>query len=364
MVHNDIEDMLDHLRNIKSRGDLNVVKIETLEMELRFLRTFIKYPHALLPDSLVEIRKKAKLIAEMLHSVFGGIPGEYKTSLNVERLVSELQEFSKDNSNNLIYNFQLNDSYMLEYMDYLDQNLNDAPRLNEVLEKFVVLVGDILCVIQMQLLSGSTIKDDASKIDLGTIQILEKIEDLKAQVEVRDVAKVQHEHEILKDLQRRTINLAYEVEVAIDSILAQCNALWYLFCSLPAIVKEIKNIREKVTEMRFKNLLPLKPCSVIEPSKHLPIQHSNLRNDEEIVGFENDTKSILRLLIRGTNELDVIPIVGMGGQGKITCARKLYNNDIIVYHFDVRAWCVISQTYSRRELLKRFSIKLPVPRTR
>nr|XP_009604319.1 uncharacterized protein LOC104099122 [Nicotiana tomentosiformis] len=512
MAHNDIEDMLDHLRRIKSRGDLNVVKIETLEMELRFLRTFIKYPHALLPDSLKEIRKKAKLIVEMLHSVFGGISGEYKTSLNVERLVSELQEFSEDNGTSLIYNFELNDSYMLEYMDYLDQNLNDAPRylvrsvtffaekinilqktdrylrqvkviqnkirfirylygaeingyvdrdklegmqariqfmadnvrqfclalwikvdgddtsdieskppyllclvvivelemkkiflcelkaskftqsrilkdkklpkgfsyqlhcllvylrdkkldnfptivsarnidvaiefllvflgdipnhvingnrLNEVLEKVGVLVGDILGVIQMQLLSRSTIKDDASKIDLGTIQILEKIEDLKAQVEVRyykslifrpsqfptagglsfldsllrklnemlkfesgldfmlkphivilekelsyltfvfrDVANVQHEHEILKDLQRRTINFAYEAEVSIDSILAQCNALLYLFCSLPTILKEIEHISVEVTMMWSENLA-LKPYSMVEPSKHI-----------------------------------------------------------------------------------------------
>nr|XP_016498898.1 PREDICTED: putative late blight resistance protein homolog R1A-3 [Nicotiana tabacum] len=596
MAHNDIEDMLDHLRRIKRRGDVNVVKTETLEMELRFWRTFFKYPHTLLPDSLVEVRKKAKLIAEMLYSVFGGIPGEYKTSLNVERLVSELQEFSEDNGTSLIDNFELNDSYMFEYMDHLDQNLNDAPRylvrsitffakkinipqktdrylrkvkviqnrirfirylygakingyvdreklegmhariqfmadnvrqfclalwinkdrddtsdienkppyllclvvivelemkkiflcelkaskftqsrtfknkklpkgfsyqlhcflvylrdkkldnfptivsarnidvaiefllvflsdipnhvisgnrLNEVLEKVGVLAGDILYVIQMKLLSGSTIKYDASKIDLGTMHILEKIEDLKAQVEeryyrsviykpsqfptvgglsfldsllrklnemlksksgldfmlkphivilekelshltsiFRDVAKVQHEHEILKDLQRHTINLAYEAEVSIDSILSQCNALWYLFCSLPAIVKEIKNIREKVTEMRFKNLLPLKPYSLIEPSKHPPNKHSNLRSDEEIVGFENDTKSILRLLIRGTNELDVIPIVGMGGQGKTTIAKKVYNNDNVVSHFDVQAWCIISQIHNRRELLQ------------
>ncbi|OIT06582.1 putative late blight resistance protein -like r1b-17 [Nicotiana attenuata] len=168
---------------------------------------------------------------------------------------------------------------------------------------------------------------------------------------LRDVAKVHHEHEILKDLQRHTINLAYETEVAVDSILGQCNTLWYLFCSRPTILKEIKHISAEVTRMWPENLA-LKPCSVVEPSKHMPTQHSNLMKDEEIVGSENDTKRIIRYLTRGTNELDVIPIVAMGGQGKTTCARKLYNNDIIVYHFDVRAWCVISQTYSRRELLQ------------
>nr|XP_033509298.1 putative late blight resistance protein homolog R1B-16 [Nicotiana tomentosiformis] len=167
----------------------------------------------------------------------------------------------------------------------------------------------------------------------------------------RDVTKVQHEHDILKDHRQRTINLAYEAEIAIDSILVQYNALWHSFCSLPAIIKEITHIRTEVTKIWSENLARW-PSSVVEPSKHLPTQPSNLMNGEEIVGFENDTKRIIQHLIRGTNELDVIPIVGMGGQGKTTFARRLYNNDIIASYFDVRAWCIISQTYKRRELLQ------------
>lgn len=91
---------------------------------------------------------------------------------------------------------------------------------------------------------------------------------------------------------------------------------------------------------------------MIESSKHLPIQHSNPVNDEEIVDFENEAEKLIDYLTRGTRELDVIPIVGIGGQRKTTIVRKVYNNDIIVYHFDVRAWSNISQTYNRRELLQ------------
>ncbi|KAG5632695.1 hypothetical protein H5410_004412 [Solanum commersonii] len=55
----------------------------------------------------------------------------------------------------------------------------------------------------------------------------------------RDVTKVHHEHEILHDLQRRTINLAYEVEVAIDSILAQYNIFW-LTTQLEKVGEQVK----------------------------------------------------------------------------------------------------------------------------
>ncbi|PHT39465.1 hypothetical protein CQW23_23038 [Capsicum baccatum] len=295
-------------------------------------------------------------------------------------------------------------------IEFLLVSLSDVPnhvingkRLNEVLEKIGVVVGDIICVI----------KEDANKIDDAMIQILEKIEDLKADVEerykslkyspsdefptvgglsfldsflrklnnmlksessidfmmkpynetldedlsyltsvFRDVAKVHHkDEEILKDLQRCTVKLAYEAKVSIDSILVQYNALSHFFCSLPAVIKESKQILAKVKEMSFQ-ILPLKPFSVVEPSKHLPTHHSNPVNDEEIVGFENESEKIIQYLIRGTHEIDVVPIVGMGGQGKMTVGRKVHNNGSIVHHFDVQAWCIISQSYKWRGLLQ------------
>ncbi|KAH0636339.1 hypothetical protein KY290_036771 [Solanum tuberosum] len=300
--------------------------------------------------------------------------------------------------------------FLLVFLGDVPNHVINCKGLNEVLAKIGLLVGDILCLIQM-LPAESTIKEDASKIDLGMIQISEKIEDLKAQVEeryksikyspssefptvgglsfldyllrklnemlksessldlimkphigilekelssltfvFRDVTKVQYKHdEIFKDLWRRTINLAYEAEFSIDSILVQYNVLWHLFCSPPAIIREIKLICMEVTEMRLKNI-PLKPFSVVASSKHLPTQHSNHMNDEEMVGFENEAKELIDYLTGGTRELDVIPIIGMGGQGKTTIARNLYNNDIIVSHFDIQAWCIISQTYYPREL--------------
>ncbi|WMV48548.1 hypothetical protein MTR67_041933, partial [Solanum verrucosum] len=115
----------------------------------------------------------------------------------------------------------------------------------------------------------------------------------------RDV--VHHEHKIPKDLQRRTINLAYEAEVAIDSILAQYNAFLHIFCSLPTILKEIIQINAEVTEM-WSDGIPLNPHYVAAPFKHLPARHSYPVIDEELVGFENKADELIDYLIRGSKD--------------------------------------------------------------
>ncbi|KAL0384876.1 UNVERIFIED_CONTAM: putative late blight resistance proteinR1A-10 [Sesamum radiatum] len=70
-----------------------------------------------------------------------------------------------------------------------------------------------------------------------------------------------------------------------------------------------------------------------------------------VVGISEDVDKLLDWLTQDSEALKVIPIVGMGGIGKSTLARHLYDNSGVISHFDVRAWTTVSQNYDVRKIL-------------
>ncbi|CAN6284458.1 unnamed protein product [Urochloa humidicola] len=74
--------------------------------------------------------------------------------------------------------------------------------------------------------------------------------------------------------------------------------------------------------------------------------------DVDVVGFENEQKEIVEKLIEKDNKLSVVSIVGMGGAGKTTLARKVCTSEKIKHHFNTIAWVTVSQNFKGIDLLK------------
>ncbi|KAL3509025.1 hypothetical protein ACH5RR_028426 [Cinchona calisaya] len=86
--------------------------------------------------------------------------------------------------------------------------------------------------------------------------------------------------------------------------------------------------------------------SSLMPSKgKLPVTH------EVVVGFDDEAKTVVDRLIRGSEQLEVVPIVGMPGLGETTFAKKVFNNPSVLHHFDIHFWCSVSQVYNKKNVL-------------
>lgn len=80
-------------------------------------------------------------------------------------------------------------------------------------------------------------------------------------------------------------------------------------------------------------------------------------DDLDVVGFEDDKKAIIEQLFDPKNARRcVISIVGMGGQGKTTLAKKIYNE--IKTRFAKYVWISVSQDYDVKDILKKIMRKV------
>nr|GMD80382.1 putative late blight resistance protein homolog R1B-16 [Ipomoea batatas] len=72
---------------------------------------------------------------------------------------------------------------------------------------------------------------------------------------------------------------------------------------------------------------------------------------DKVVGFKKETETIINQLVHGSKEREVVLITGMGGLGKTTLAKRVYEEKFVVNYFDKRAWCTVSQEYDCNDLL-------------
>ncbi|XP_059462672.1 putative disease resistance protein RGA4 [Corylus avellana] len=119
---------------------------------------------------------------------------------------------------------------------------------------------------------------------------------------------------------------------------------------------KIKNIRERLDNIvadkdKFNLVERVEDRHVVYVRRDM--SHSFVR-PSEVIGRENDKKKIIQLLLHpdANRNVNVIPIVGIGGMGKTTIAKLAYDDKLVAKHFELRMWVCVSEDFDVIRLIR------------
>ncbi|KAK6776281.1 hypothetical protein RDI58_027282 [Solanum bulbocastanum] len=113
-------------------------------------------------------------------------------------------------------------------------------------------------------------------------------------------------------------------------------------------IETLKDLQEQIGDLGLKDHFGSTKQETRTPS-------TSLVDDSDIFGRHKEIEDLLvHLLSEDANgkNLAVVPIVGMGGVGKTTLAKAVYNDEKVKDHFGLKAWFCVSEAYDAFRITK------------
>ncbi|KAG2592092.1 hypothetical protein PVAP13_5NG525286 [Panicum virgatum] len=120
-----------------------------------------------------------------------------------------------------------------------------------------------------------------------------------------------------------------------------------------ARIKRIRNQLSDISRRRLDYPPVTKPPAGSSDNLILGLLASSpLVHDKDTVGLDKDLDVLLQHTLGGESEFSVMSLVGMGGVGKTTLAKKVYDHPHVKKHFDRSSWVYVSNMMELRGVLR------------
>ncbi|KAL9665544.1 hypothetical protein QQ045_020965 [Rhodiola kirilowii] len=97
------------------------------------------------------------------------------------------------------------------------------------------------------------------------------------------------------------------------------------------------------SDSRGSSKLNIRPSEIKEPTS---------QPKDELVAIEEHKNNLIELLIaEGSDDLRVIPVVGMGGLGKTTLVKQVYHDAKVRKHFEICIWVHVPRHFNECDVL-------------
>ncbi|KAL5732124.1 hypothetical protein ACHQM5_004778 [Ranunculus cassubicifolius] len=123
-------------------------------------------------------------------------------------------------------------------------------------------------------------------------------------------------------------------------------------------IRDIKTRVKSISERRQRYDMNNSVVPSLTNKPRDPREDALFLEESEIVGIDSPRKILIGFLSEAHRRLGVISIHGMGGLGKTTLAKKVYDASVVKEMFRLRAWITVSEVFNANSLLKDLYIQL------
>ncbi|TVU04749.1 hypothetical protein EJB05_47882, partial [Eragrostis curvula] len=161
--------------------------------------------------------------------------------------------------------------------------------------------------------------------------------------------------DVLDDFQYEALRLEAQSRGSMASKVLSCFNFQNKLVFRHKASKELKSVLDKIDELveemnKFGLLVREEVPQVLLHRQ----THSALNESADIFGRDDDREVVVKLLLdqRDQRQVQVLPIIGMGGLGKTTLAKMVYNNPRVQKHFEMQMWCCVSENFEANAVVR------------